>query len=252
MSHIPGFSGLFIAGVFSASLSSLSTALNSAAAVILEDFWKPNARNELSERKTSFIMRATVFIFGAVSVLLVPVVQKLGGVLQLGISLTSASFGPLFGLFFSGFFLPWIKAKGALIGASISLLLSMYIAVRGQAAQASGELVYDIRATSVEGCSYSFITPNSTRSVDMELSEPDSFQFHHISFHYYSFLGTLVTIIIGYVVTFMDNDTDPSSVDPNLLAPFLSKYFNSKGKDVCDGNKMEVIEHLFEVKKIIN
>lgn len=111
MSHIPGFAGLFIAGVFSASLSSLSTALNSAAAVVLEDFWKPNSKNELSEKKTSFIMRATVFIFGAISVILVPVVQKLGGVLQVAMSLTSASFGPLFGIFFIGFFLPWIKAK---------------------------------------------------------------------------------------------------------------------------------------------
>lgn len=123
MSHIPGFSGLFIAGVFSASLSSLSTALNSAAAVILEDFVKPNAENELSERKTALIMRATVFVFGAVSVLLVSVVQKLGGVLQLGISLTSASFGPLFGLFFSGFFLPWIKAKVFVCSNSASAYL---------------------------------------------------------------------------------------------------------------------------------
>lgn len=111
LSYVPGFAGLFIAGVFSASLSSLSTALNSAAAVVLEDFWKPNAKTILSERKTAFIMRATVFILGIVSVILVSVVQRMGGVLQLAMSFTSATFGPLFGLFFIGFFLPWIKAK---------------------------------------------------------------------------------------------------------------------------------------------
>lgn len=111
LSGVPGFAGLFIAGVFSASLSSLSTALNSAAAVVLEDFWKPLAKKHLSEKTTAFIMRATVFILGAISVLLVSVVQKMGGVLQLGMSLTSATSGPLFGLFFIGFFLPWIKAK---------------------------------------------------------------------------------------------------------------------------------------------
>lgn len=111
LSNIPGFAGLFIAGIFSASLSSLSTALNSAAAVVLEDFWKPNSKSELTERTTAFIMRGTVFVLGAISVLLVPVVQQLGNVLQLGTSAMSASFGPLFGLFFIGFFLPWIKAK---------------------------------------------------------------------------------------------------------------------------------------------
>lgn len=111
MSHVPGFAGLFIVGIFSASLSSLSTALNSAAAVVLEDFWKPNTKKELSERKTAFIMRSTVLILGTVSVLLVAVVERMGGVLQLAMTVTAASFGPLFGLFFSGFFLPWIKAK---------------------------------------------------------------------------------------------------------------------------------------------
>lgn len=111
LSTIPGFAGLFIAGVFSASLSSLSTALNSAAAVVLEDFWKPIAKKELSERATAFVMRATVFIIGAISVILVSVVQKMGAVLQLGMSLAAATSGPMFGMFFIGFFLPWIKAK---------------------------------------------------------------------------------------------------------------------------------------------
>lgn len=111
LNDVPGFAGLFIAGVFSASLSSLSTALNSAAAVVLEDFCKPNTKKVLTERQTALIMRGTVFVLGTISVALVSVVQKLGGVLQLGMSLTSASFGPLFGLFFIGFFLPWIKAR---------------------------------------------------------------------------------------------------------------------------------------------
>lgn len=111
MSHVPGFAGLFIAGVFSASLSTLSTSLNSAAAVVLEDFWKPNAKSELTDKQTAIVMRATVFVLGAVSVVLVSIVEKMGGVLQLGMSLQAASLGPLFGLFFIGFFLPWIKAK---------------------------------------------------------------------------------------------------------------------------------------------
>ncbi|GBP88673.1 Sodium-coupled monocarboxylate transporter 1 [Eumeta japonica] len=37
----PGIPGLFVAGIFSAALSSLSTGLNSMAAVVLEDFYKP-------------------------------------------------------------------------------------------------------------------------------------------------------------------------------------------------------------------
>lgn len=40
MGHIPGLSGLFVAGIFSASLSTVSAAMNSLAAVTLEDYFK--------------------------------------------------------------------------------------------------------------------------------------------------------------------------------------------------------------------
>lgn len=37
---VPGLTGLFVAGIFSASLSTVSAAVNSLAAVTLEDFLK--------------------------------------------------------------------------------------------------------------------------------------------------------------------------------------------------------------------
>lgn len=40
MSHLPGVSGLFVSGIFSASLSTVSAAVNSLAAVTLEDYIK--------------------------------------------------------------------------------------------------------------------------------------------------------------------------------------------------------------------
>ena len=78
LKDLPGLPGLFIAGVFSAALSSLSTGLNSMAAVVLEDFYKPFADGPLSERQTGFLMRGTVFALGCLSVLLVYVVQHMG------------------------------------------------------------------------------------------------------------------------------------------------------------------------------
>lgn len=41
LSEYPGVPGLFIAGIFSAGLSTISATVNSMAAVILEDFIKP-------------------------------------------------------------------------------------------------------------------------------------------------------------------------------------------------------------------
>ncbi len=107
----PGMPGLFIAGIFSAALSTLSTCLNSMAAIVLEDFVKPLVKSPLSEQQTNCVMRGTVLVIGIVSVALVFVVQHLGTVLQLTFTLSSLAAGPLFGLFFMGVMCPWVKKK---------------------------------------------------------------------------------------------------------------------------------------------
>lgn len=123
----------------------------------------------------------------------------------------------------------------------------MYIIVRSQADIASGDLYYGTKATSVEGCTYNFVPVNSTAHVNPEVSKIDSTQLHHISFFYYSFLGSVVTIIVGYIVTFICQDTDPSTVDLNLLAPCIRKYFKQDESDICDV-KLEETKHMFDVK----
>lgn len=42
MGNMPGLPGIFVAGIFSASLSTVSAAVNSLAAVTLEDYIKVN------------------------------------------------------------------------------------------------------------------------------------------------------------------------------------------------------------------
>lgn len=109
LGKFPGLPGLFVAGVFSAALSSLSTGLNSMSAVVLEDFFKGFYKGTLSERQTAYIMRFVVVIFGAICVSLVFVVEKLGTVLQLTITLSSVANGPLLGIFTAGVMVPCIE-----------------------------------------------------------------------------------------------------------------------------------------------
>lgn len=52
-------------------------------------------------------MRAVVAVFGAICVGLVFVVEKMGSVLQLSMSLGSVSNGPLLGIFTLGVLVPW-------------------------------------------------------------------------------------------------------------------------------------------------
>ena len=107
----PGLPGLFVAGVFSAALSSLSTGLNSLAAIFLEDFLKPYVSQPLTEKQTAIFMRSVVVVLGVICVALVFVVEKLGMVLQLSMTLSSVTSGPLFGVFVMGVLFPWINGK---------------------------------------------------------------------------------------------------------------------------------------------
>lgn len=95
----PGMPGLFVAGIFSAALSSLSTCLNAMAAVVLEDLYKPFIKHSLTEKQTSYLMKGVVFLVGIVSTALVFVVEKLGTVLQLQMSIAGVTAGPVFGVF---------------------------------------------------------------------------------------------------------------------------------------------------------
>jgi Na+/proline symporter len=60
----PGLSGLFLSGVFSAALSSASTALNSMSAVVLEDFCGSMLNLKLSRKSSAIVVRGTVVVLG--------------------------------------------------------------------------------------------------------------------------------------------------------------------------------------------
>lgn len=174
---MPGLSGLFVAGVFSAALSSLSTCLNSMSAVILEDFVKPFVKEPLSPRAINWIMRSVVVGVGALCAALVFVVEKMGTVLQLTMSLEAITNGPLLGTFTIGILIPWVgsgvsvsrqhrdESQGvriycyfqcALVGGVVGVIFMSWLSLKAQYWVATGTIVFPHKPMSVEGCSYDF------------------------------------------------------------------------------------------------
>ncbi|KAH8382223.1 hypothetical protein KR009_002454, partial [Drosophila setifemur] len=109
--NVPGLVGLFVAGIFSAALSSLSTALNSLSGVILADFVEPYRKKPLTERQTAYLLRGVVVVFGTLSMASVPIVQRLGLVMQLSTSVAAIASGPLLGAFTIGMLMPFVKTQ---------------------------------------------------------------------------------------------------------------------------------------------
>lgn len=236
LGNFPGLPGLFVAGVFSAALSSLSTGLNSMSAVVLEDFFKTFIRVPLTDRQTNYVMRGVVAVFGTICVCLVLVVERLGSVLQLSMSLGAVTNGPLLGIFTMGVAVPWVHGNGAIVGGSAGLAVMSWICYRAQAAIATGELRFEAKPVNTTGCAYTYLPPESLNMLAINATEAppivapafddDEFQIYHLSYLWYTMAGALITIGVSLVVSFALGANEPRRIDRKLLAPFVRRMID--------------------------
>ncbi|EDW00395.1 sodium-coupled monocarboxylate transporter 1 [Drosophila grimshawi] len=243
----PGMPGIFVAGVFSAALSSLSTGLNSLSAVVLEDFVKTFHHEPLTETQTAFVMRSVVLIFGIIFVALVFIVEKLGAVLQLTITLTSVANGPLLGIFTAGVMLPWVNSNGALLGGVTSLIVMVWMCFSAQHDLVTGDIVYQRKPYSTLGCNYTFDGERrafSSLPLDDAISPASEapFQLYRISYLYFTLFGALLAIVVGLVTSLLLRESDLDAIDSRLLTPFVRRWLErrrSRGTRLPAGKQPE-------------
>ena len=82
MGDIPCVPGLFVAGVFSGALSTVSSGLNSLAAVVLQDMFISACDMKFDEKKKTIITKSLAVGFGIISYVFVFMVKYLPGVLE--------------------------------------------------------------------------------------------------------------------------------------------------------------------------
>ena len=82
MGDIPCIPGLFVAGVFSGALSTVSSGLNSLAAVTLQDFILGACNMNPSEQYKVIMSKLLALGYGILSYLVVFLVKYLPGVLE--------------------------------------------------------------------------------------------------------------------------------------------------------------------------
>lgn len=129
LSEIPGLAGLFLACLFSATLSTMSSGLIAISALVWEDLIQPYFRC-FSLRQASLVTKTTVPVFAAVIVGMSFLAMNLPGTItQITLGTLSATSGPLVGVYLLGMAFPWATAKAAVISGTLafSLCLSMTI-----------------------------------------------------------------------------------------------------------------------------
>ncbi|KAK9399817.1 hypothetical protein NXF25_012836, partial [Crotalus adamanteus] len=126
----PGVPGLFVAGTFSASLSSVSTSINALATVTLEDFIKPYFT--VSEEKLSYIAMGISLLFGIACLSMAALVSVMGALLQAAFSVFELIGGPLLGIYSLGILFPFANSKGAFSGFICGFCVIMWIGIGAQ------------------------------------------------------------------------------------------------------------------------
>jgi len=120
----PGLTGLLIAGVFAAAMSSLSSSINSLASATAYDYWAPmvGARDDevriLKAGKIFTLVWATLLIAGAI--LFIPLSQGTSAV-EVALGIASLVYGGLLGAFALGVFTKRPDQTAAIVGVVVGI-----------------------------------------------------------------------------------------------------------------------------------
>ncbi len=120
----PGLTGLLIAGVFAAAMSSLSSSINSLASATAYDYWAPmvGARDDeariLKAGKIFTLVWAALLIAGAT--LFIPLSQGTSAV-EVALGIASLVYGGLLGAFALGVFTKRPGQLAAIIGVAVGI-----------------------------------------------------------------------------------------------------------------------------------
>ncbi|XP_026808773.1 sodium-coupled monocarboxylate transporter 2 isoform X2 [Rhopalosiphum maidis] len=227
---LPGFMGLVLASLFNSGLSILVSNLNSISTVAWEDFVSqiPIFKGA-SEKNQLLCIKSISVITGFIVMGVAFIVAQSSGVIDASQLMTSATSGPLLGVFVLAMFFPSTNWKGAAAGMISSHLMTLFIVV----GSLSVAKVPEYLPVSTEGCTNTTFSPHIEPIFDVQyeqykmsfinkthddlavssvLSSPEFkssskddilTMLYSITYMYYSLLGTFVTVFVGVIVSYM-------------------------------------------------
>lgn len=227
MGDYPGVPGLFVAGVFSGALSTVSSGLNSLAAVCLRDFIETGCGVTLSETRATLITKGLAVVFGIIGYLLIFVVKNVGGVLEAALGIFGIVGGPVLGAFTLGMFVPFATNLGAFIGEFTALIFTMWMGFGQTASQLAksydGATWSPKMPTSIDGCPDSWLNYTVT-----EPRAPwENFQhldLYEVSYMWFSAIACMWCVVVGILVSLI-KPGDHRKVDRRLISPALGSLF---------------------------
>ncbi|XP_075925259.1 sodium-dependent multivitamin transporter-like isoform X2 [Petromyzon marinus] len=227
---LPGLPGLFVACLFSASLSTISSAFNSLATVTLEDLVRPCVPG-LSEQNAMRTSKALAVAYGILCLGLAYIASLMGSVLQAALSIFGMLGGPLLGVFSLGLFFPRANPTGAIVGLACGLCMALWIFIGSflSRARLAGRSVQTavgcLNATLSLASTMSTLLPIPSTVATLPstvasgqqtgLSGLDS--FYSLSYMWYTAHNAATVVLVGMLVSLLTAPME--SIDQRTLVP---------------------------------
>ncbi|XP_028421504.1 solute carrier family 5 member 6 isoform X3 [Perca flavescens] len=244
---LPGLPGLFIACLFSAALSTISSAFNSLATVTMEDLIKPHFPT-MTEARATLLSKALAMSYGLLCLAMAYITHLMGdSVLQVALKIFGMVGGPILGLFCLGMFFPWANSTGALAGLGAGLALAFWVGVGSIVTRSSSTrplppcravLLSDNTTTAIHTAllnvtlryagstvlSFDCGHFASKSSLSLFFSQPSGLKrFYSLSYMWYSAFNCFTVILIGLIISFLTGPMKEEDLTPGTVYPLLGK-----------------------------
>lgn len=124
-----GITGLLIAAIFAAGMSTVSTSLNSTATIILTDYYQRYINRNANERQSMTVLYLSSVVIGFLGVLIALTLVGVESVLDAWWSLASIFSGGMLGLFLLAFLSRKTRRIDAVIGVIAGVLVIVWMSL---------------------------------------------------------------------------------------------------------------------------
>lgn len=124
-----GVTGLLIASIFAAGMSTVSTSLNSGATIVLTDFYKRFFKKDASEKQSMTMLYVASATIGILGILAALAMTKVKSALDAWWALSSIFSGGMLGLLLLGYFSRNVRNWHAIAGVVVGILVICWISL---------------------------------------------------------------------------------------------------------------------------
>ncbi|NP_001020699.1 solute carrier family 5 member 6 [Danio rerio] len=219
LQNFPGLPGLFVACLFSAPLSTISSAFNSLATVTMVDLIKPHY--SMTEARATLLSKLLALSYGIICLAMAYLVHLMNSsVLQAALSIFGMIGGPLLGLFCLGIFFPCANSIGAVTGLSAGLLMAFWVGIGGFLTRMPSPVIPLLNSTITVPDVSENITA-ATAELEADSRSAGLHGFYSLSYMRYSALSSCTVLIVGLIISCITGPTKGDDVASGTVYPVV-------------------------------